>query len=183
MPPADEPLPEGCFAARPLAETAAALAEVVREFRPHVVVTYDETGGYPHPDHIRTHEVTVAALARPGRTGGPDKLYYLATLSRAWFQALHEGLVARGIESGLDTVLAELPAAPHPITTRVPCAEHFATRDRALLAHRTQVDPAHPFFGHPRDVERAVWPTEDYHLAWSRVPTDVPEDDLFAGLR
>jgi mycothiol S-conjugate amidase len=82
-------------------------------------------------------------------------------------------------------VLAEFPAdAPEPaFTTRVPCAEHFATRDRALLAHATQIDPAGGFMLHDRDVEREVWPTEDYHLARSHVEVTLPEDDLFAGLR
>ena len=68
-----EPLPEGCFAALPLAEAAAPLVAVIREFRPHVVITYDESGGYPHPDHIRTHEVTVeafSAAADPARYPG-----------------------------------------------------------------------------------------------------------------
>ncbi len=55
------PLPEGCFAAIPLDEPVRRLVQSVREFRPHVMTTYDENGGYPHPDHIRCHEVSVAA--------------------------------------------------------------------------------------------------------------------------
>src|SRR5881409_1550417 len=53
------PLPEGCFALVPLDEAVERLVKEMREFRPHVVTTYDEHGGYPHPDHIRCHEVTV----------------------------------------------------------------------------------------------------------------------------
>ena len=56
------PLPEGCFALVPVEEAAEPLVRLIREFRPHVVTTYDELGGYPHPDHIRTHEVTMHAL-------------------------------------------------------------------------------------------------------------------------
>ena len=56
------PLPEGCFALVPLEESAGRLVEVMRRFRPHVVTTYDENGGYPHPDHVRCHEVAVAAF-------------------------------------------------------------------------------------------------------------------------
>ena len=194
LPAPGEPLPDGCFARTPLAEAARPLVALIREFRPHVVVTYDETGGYAHPDHVRTHEVTVEAFeasADPSRypgTGGPwqpEKLYYQGAFSKEWFQALHDGLTERGLESGIGPVLADWPdTAPKlGITTRVHCADHFAVRDEALRAHATQIDPNAGFMAHPRDVERAVWPTEDYHLARSRVTTELPEDDLFAGLR
>ena len=56
------PLPEGCFALIPVDEAAKPLVRLLREFRPHVVVTYDENGGYPHPDHIQTHKVSMAAI-------------------------------------------------------------------------------------------------------------------------
>ena len=97
------PLPEGSFALVPLDEAAAPLVRLVRDFRPHVILTYDETGGYPHPDHIRTHEVTVAAFEAAGipdrfpgtgRPWQPLKLYYQGALSKAWFQALHDGMTA-----------------------------------------------------------------------------------------
>lgn len=189
-----EALPAGCFALAPLADAARPLVALIREFRPHVVVTYDETGGYPHPDHIKTHEVTAEAFdaaADPerypgtGRPWRPAKLYYQGAFSRDWFQVLHDGMLARGLESPMGPVLAEWPdgAAPPEVTTRVPCAEYFPVRDRALLAHATQVDPHAGFMLHPRDVEREVWPTEDYRLARSHVETPLPEDDLFAGLR
>ncbi|HEU5026284.1 MAG TPA: mycothiol conjugate amidase Mca [Spirillospora sp.] len=193
LPGEGEDLPDGCFAVQPLADAARPLVALIREFRPHVVVTYDETGGYPHPDHIKTHQVTAEAFgaaADPERypgTGGPwrpAKLYYQAAFSRGWFQALHDGMIERGLESPMGPVLAEWPdGAPEPgITTRVPCAEYFAVRDAALLAHATQVDPDAGFMLHPRDVEREVWPTEDYRLAFSHVATELPETDLFAGL-
>ena len=94
-------------------------------------------------------------------------------------------MTQRGIPSGMDEVLAEFPEdVPAPeFTTRVPCAEYFPVRDRALLAHATQIDPNEGFMLHDRDVEREVWPTEDYHLARSHIQVTLPEDDLFAGLR
>lgn len=154
-------------------------------------MTYDETGGYPHPDHIRTQEVTVAAFDAAGEAGRypgagdpwrPLKLYYQGGLSQPWFQALHDAMTARGIDSGMGAVLDELPEAGLEITTRVPCAE-YATRDRALLAHATQIDPNAGFMLHDREVERQVWPAEDYHLARAHVEAALPEGDLFAGVR
>jgi mycothiol S-conjugate amidase len=186
-----EPLPEGCFAALPLEEAAVPLVALIREFRPHVVITYDESGGYPHPDHIRTHEVTVeafSAAADPTRYPGtgepwqPQKLYYQAVLSRAWFQTLHDATLAAGLESAMGPVLDELPTGETlAITTRIRCESHFATRDQALLAHETQIDPAHPFFAHSREIERQVWPYEDYHLAHPTPGPDL-EEDLFTGV-
>ncbi|MGK5743047.1 mycothiol conjugate amidase Mca [Micromonospora sp. URMC 103] len=187
-------LPADAFARLPVAEAAAPLVAVVREFRPQVMVTYDPTGGYPHPDHVQAHRVARYAFdAAADPTDHTDahpawavsKLYYLAAFSRAWFQTLHDATRAAGLPSTMDDVLRELPEdLPEPrVTTRVVCADHFATRDRALLAHATQTDPAHPFFGHSRDIERRVWPTEDYELAEARTPVSLPEDDLFAGLR
>jgi mycothiol S-conjugate amidase len=177
-----EPLPAGCFARVPLDVAVRRLVAEIREFRPHVLVTYDETGGYPHPDHLRTHEVAVAAFeAVAGTPWAIPKLYYTCAFSRAWFQALHDAL---GPGSPMEPVLAELPDLPpkFEVTTRIRCADQFAVRDRALLAHATQIDPDNGFMVHSRDIERAVWPTEDYHLARSLIPVELPEDDLFAGL-
>ncbi|MFJ2867544.1 mycothiol conjugate amidase Mca [Kitasatospora sp. NPDC087314] len=196
MPGPEEPLPEGCFAAQPVAVAAAPLVALIRQFRPQVVVTYDETGGYPHPDHVMTHQVTVEAVeaaADPDRhaeAGEPwqvAKLYYHLALSRAWFQTLHDAMTERGVASGMGELLAGWPDTRPALatTTRVACAEQFAVRDAAMLAHATQVEPGVAFMAHPRDIEREVWPTEDYHLARSRVPGagEWPETDLFAGLR
>ncbi|MGW1178059.1 mycothiol conjugate amidase Mca [Kitasatospora sp. NPDC002543] len=197
MPGPGEPLPVGCFAAHPVELAAVPLVALIREFRPQVVVTYDETGGYPHPDHVMTHRVTVAAVEaaadrhRHPEAGEPwqvSKLYYHLALSRAWFRALHEAMTERGVPSGMGELLADWPDTPPALatTTRVACAEQFAVRDAAMLAHATQVQPGVAFMAHPRDIEREVWPTEDYHLARSLVPGPGPggiETDLFAGLR
>ncbi|MFE4513986.1 mycothiol conjugate amidase Mca [Kitasatospora sp. NPDC056783] len=201
LPGPGEPLPEGCFAARPVELAAAPLVALIREFRPHVVITYDETGGYPHPDHVMTHRVAVAALEaaadgdrhpEPGEPWQVAKLYYHLALSRAWFQAMHEAMTERGVPSGMGQVLADWPDSAPALatTTRIACAEQFAVRDAALLAHATQVRPGVAFMAHPRDIEREVWPTEDYHLARSLLPGPGTaagpggiETDLFAGLR
>ena len=189
------PLPDGSFAARPVEEEAAQLVAVMREFKPHVVTTYDETGGYPHPDHIRCHEVTVAAWEKVGDASAypeageswqPLKLYYHHSFHRARTLALHDEMIRRGLESPYAERLAEWkrdPAWDARVTTRVPCAEYFAVRDKALLAHATQIDPEGPWFVCPLEVHQAAWPTEDYELARSLVETELPESDLFAGVR
>ncbi len=191
------PLPEGCFALTKLEEAAQPLVRAVREFRPQVILTYDENGGYPHPDHVKTHEVTVEAFDAaadadryPG-TGAPWqplKLYYFVTFHRDRFTALHTEMERRGLESPYAERLARWDAdatgrPPLPITTRIPCAGFYHIRDQALLAHKTQIDPASSWFACPLEVQQAAWPTEDYHLARSLVDTDLPEDDLFAGIR
>jgi mycothiol S-conjugate amidase len=65
----------------------------------------------------------------------------------------------------------------------VHCADYFDVRDQALLAHATQIDPSGRWFTVPLELHQQAWPTEDYELAQSRVPVDLPEDDLFAGVR
>jgi len=189
------PLPPGCFADVPVEEGTQALVALMRSFRPHVVTTYDENGGYPHPDHVRCHEVSVAAFEaagdperfpEQGAPWQPVKIYYHHSFHRARTQALSDAMEARGLESPyLERLRDWLPDPAHDarITTRVPCAEFFDVRDRALIAHATQIDPDGAWFSIPVEVQRQAWPTEDYELVRSLVDVQVPEDDLFAGLR
>lgn len=195
-------LPSGCFALQPLERAAAPLVRLIREFRPHVVTTYDENGGYPHPDHIMAHRVAVEAFeaaADPERYPGlgepwaASKLYYDRAFSPDRFRTLHYGMVEEGLESPYAERVAAWEENPegemfawvthHGTTTQIACAEFFGHRDRALLAHRTQIDPEGFFFAVPTDVYARHWPWEDYTLATSRVETTLPESDLFAGLR
>jgi mycothiol S-conjugate amidase len=189
------PLPDACFALQPVVKAVQPLVAAIRAFRPHVVTTYDENGGYPHPDHVMCHIVSVAAFdaaadeAAYPRAGEPwqaSKLYYHHSFHRERTQALHDEMLRRGLESPYEKRLAEWkpdPERERRITTRVPCAAYFPVRDRALLAHATQIDPEGPWFAVPLDVHQTAWPTEDYELARCLVETELPEDDLFAGLR
>jgi mycothiol S-conjugate amidase len=185
------PLPDGCFALEPLTVTTEALVREIRRFRPHVLTTYDENGGYPHPDHVMCHDVSVAAFEAAGDpTAFPDagpawqplKLYYNQTFSRARIEAFHEALTALGEESPYAEWLENWSRADRTVTTRVECAAWFEQRDAALLAHATQVDPDGTWFQVPRGVQAEVWPTEDFEAAASYVPVAEGEDDLFAGL-
>ena len=186
-------LPEGSFGLTPIEESTEALVRVIREFRPHVMTTYNEQGGYPHPDHIMCHKVSMAAYeqaADPTLFGdaGPawevSKIYYDVGFSKDRLIAIHEALEARGLESPFGDWLARWQDRPQrEATARVPCADYFGHRDRALLAHATQIDPDGFFFAVPRELEREVWPVEEFELAHSRIDVDNPENDLFAGIR
>ncbi len=189
------PLPEGCFALEDVATAAEPLVRLLRSFRPHVVTTYDENGGYPHPDHIMCHQITVAAFEAAGdpdrypdagEPWQPLKLYYHHAFHRERIQSLHDEMERLGLESPYVERLSDWkpdPVHAARVTTRVPCAEYFPVRDKALLAHATQIDPEGPWFACPLHVHQSAWPTEDYELARSLVEVELPEDDLFAGVR
>ncbi len=193
------PVPEGSFATVPLDVATEALVREVRAFRPHVITTYDENGGYPHPDHIMVHKISVAAFdaaadadryPETGEPWQPLKLYYDVGFSLARFKALDEAMTVRGLESPFAEMrerFAERAAQPERrlpnVTTRVPCGDWFERRDAALLAHATQVDPSGWFFSAPLSIQREVWGVEEFELVQSLVDTTLPEDDLFAGVR
>lgn len=168
---------------------------VVRDFKPHVMTTYDEKGGYPHPDHIRCHEVSVAAYeaaADPEQFPGTgeawevSKLYYSHGFIRQRMQLFDDEMIASGQEGPFTEWLAQWPKdrgeIMERVTTQVECADYFQQRDDALRAHRTQIDPNGRFFAVPVDVQKKLWPTEEYELARTRVRTSLPETDLFAGI-
>jgi mycothiol S-conjugate amidase len=189
------PLPEGCFGLQDPQEAAKPLIKLIREFRPHVMTTYDENGGYPHPDHIMCHKISVVAFDQAGdpelypelgEPWQPLKLYYNSGWTRARMLALHEGMLAAGLESPYAEWLekwADRDDRGDKITTRVECGEYFGVRDDALRAHATQVDPDGFWFHIPLEMQQKVWPTEDFELARSLVDSPQPESDLFAGIR
>lgn len=175
-------VPAGTFARMDLDVAAEALAAVIREERPQVVVTYPENGGYPHPDHIMTHLVTVRAVELAAPEWQVVKLYAANTFLRERVLALHEAMLAAGLESPYAEWIEEgrrPDVVPH---ARIHCAGTFQRRDAALLAHASQVDPDGMWFAVPRDLEREAYPWEAYVLLWSLVPTVIPEGDLFHGI-
>jgi mycothiol S-conjugate amidase len=188
------PLPEGCFGLMDVDVAARELVRVIREQRPHVIVTYDENGGYPHPDHIMTHKISMAAFDAAGdpdrhpelgEPWQPLKLYY-HMWSRRRFLALHEAMLASGLESPFAAMLerlSERPDVEDRVTTRVECADFFEARDDALRAHATQVDPDGFWFQCPLPLQQKVWPTEEFQRVRSLVDGGTPEDDLFLGVR
>ena len=160
------PLPEGCFGLVPVEDGAAPLVRLIRSFRPHVLTTYDENGGYPHPDHIMCHNVSMAAWAAAndpeqypdaGEPWQPLKLYYQHGFNRPRTQALHDAMVEHGLESPWGERLKEWKPDPKHdarITTRVPCA-------RLLRGARPGADGAR----HADRPRRAVLPYPARHPA------------------
>ncbi|MFT4086898.1 MAG: mycothiol conjugate amidase Mca [Gordonia sp. (in: high G+C Gram-positive bacteria)] len=189
------PLPEGCFALVPLEESTEALVKVIRDFRPHVIITYDENGGYPHPDHIRCHEVSVAAyetagdpdaFPEAGEPWTPLKLYYTHGFIRDRILAFSDEFDKNGQENPFTEWLSKWQRNQGDlmgrVTTQVTCGEYFTQRDDALRAHATQIDPNGFFFAVPLEWQQRLWPTEEFELAKTRVHTAIPETDLFAGI-
>lgn len=185
-----------CFAKAPLEEAVGKLVALIRAHRPHVILTYgDDQRGYPHPDHLRVHEISVVAFDAAGdpdrfpdlgEPWQPLKMYY-STWSRARMLGMHEKFLELGLESPFDDKWFERPSQDHLITTRIDISEQWDVRTKALLAHATQIDPESKFwFGLPPEAMREVHPWEDYVLARCLVDTpeqDAHEDDLFAGVR
>ncbi len=181
-----------CFARADHDEAVGRLVRAIRAHRPQVLVIYgDDQRGYPHPDHLRVHEIGVAAFeaagdpqAHPeaGDPWQPLKLYY-TVWSRARVLATHERFLALGLESPFTEEWMERPDQDDRITTQVDISDFADIRARALLAHRTQVDPeSKMWFGLPPEEARTVHPFDDYQLARSLVDSRQPEDDLFAGV-
>ncbi len=195
MPEQGEALPRGSFALIPLEHSAEPLVKIIREVRPQVMITYDEAGGYPHPDHIRTHEISMyamAAAADPNRYPhtGPawqiQKVYYDRMFNPPRATAMLDAFRATDPDSPrlaeLESLMTRMKARPDLATTHVDVSNFFDHRDEALRAHASQVAPDSSFFFWPNDLQREVWPWEDFQLATSLVQSDVPEHDLFAGV-
>lgn len=182
-----------------LAEPVADLVAVLREVRPQVVVTYDENGGYGHPDHIQAHRVTMAAVERAGdpayapQSGPawlPDKVYWSAipvSVMRQGIEAMRE--IGSDLFEAFDTGDPEdMPFATpdEKVTTAIDGRRYLDAKVAAMRAHATQIAVDGPFFALADNVGHHIMATEHYVLVrGERGPGNGPsgwEDDLFAGL-
>jgi mycothiol S-conjugate amidase len=182
------------FAQAPLDEAVGRLVEVIRRERPQVIITYgDDHQGYPHPDHIRVHDISIRAFDSAGDPDSypeagppytPAKLYY-SVWPASRFRLIHAKFLELGLESPFDEKRLARIEQNETYTTTIDIDGFQQVRAEALKAHATQVDPNSPFwFGLPPDALREINASENFLLARSRVGgTDVTEDDLFAGLR
>jgi mycothiol S-conjugate amidase len=191
----DGSVPPASFADIPLEISAEPLVRLIRSFKPQVLLTYDENGGYPHPDHIRCHQVSVEAFhaaADPDRypdAGAPwqiSKLYYDRIFNYERMSSVYRLLKETDPESPLLEEFEKMKRwseeSPYLATTKVPSGAFFTARDDALRAHASQVAPSSSFFFWPNDLQQKAWPYEDYQLIESNVGSTLPESDLFAGI-
>jgi len=184
-----------CFHRADLDEAVGRLVTVIRRTRPQILITYgDDQRGYPHPDHVKVHEISVVAFARAGDptwypwagpAWQPSKMYYSAW-SRTRLVAVHEAMLRLNGSSPYDERWLNRPSHDERITTRTHVASHMSARSGALRAHATQIDPKEPWwFGLDDDQLSEVYPWEDWILARSTVggpADDDVETDLFAGI-
>ena len=185
-----------CFHQADLDEAVGRLVALIRRSRPQVIITYgDDQSGYPHPDHLRVHDISVLAFERAGDPDWypdlgtpfqPLKLYY-STWTKARIHAVHEAMIAVTGESPFSEEWLARPGQDHRVTTKIDCTDYQWARTGALKAHATQVDPnAGWWFGLSDEQLSAAYPWEDWILARSLVgpiPEDDSERDLFAGVR
>jgi mycothiol S-conjugate amidase len=194
MPDSDANRHPEAFAVAPFEEAVGRLVTVVRSERPQVIVTYPENQSeYPHPDHLRVHEISVAAFEAAGdpdrfRDCGPPytplKLY-ATTWPAARMQQIHEKFLELGRPSPFDEKWLERlrRRRQQPFTTSIDVSGFTDVRQEALRAHATQVDPTSPaWFGLPPEVMRTIHPVDEYQLLSSRVGGGPGETDLFAGV-
>jgi mycothiol S-conjugate amidase len=187
------------FAQAPLDEAVGRLVTVIRRERPQVILTYpDEQSEYPHPDHLRVHEISIIAFDAAGDPdrfpeAGPPfvplKLYYSVWPAER-FRQIHARFLELGLESPFDEKRLARLTREDPYTTAIDVQGFQQVQGLALKAHATQVDPNSPFwFGLPSEVLAEIHPMDQFRLAKSRVPgaetvpDGVIEDDLFAGVR
>jgi LmbE family N-acetylglucosaminyl deacetylase len=167
----------------PLAEVAARLGALMERYRPQVVVTYDASGAYQHPDHV--HAAQAAAAAAVG-TGIPAKLYFIAMRFSDWqkvWQALREaGVDVPDREPANPDFMRQMAEAEQRITTTIDIRPVLDRKREALLAHASQIQDSW-ISKLPPDIAREAFGRESFIRASDSTDSALPEDDLFAGLR
>src|SRR5229473_6830688 len=176
---ADNKDPRSFHQAR-LDEAAGRLATFLREERPDVVVTYDEDGVYGHPDHIKAHFVTNAALDLVEREGMPVKKLYYTAIPRSLMQAFIDQMPeeARRQSNGIRIV----GTPDELVTTKVDVSDFVDRKRAAFAAHVSQNDPNSWFATMADQIYRLAFGTEYYQLARGKPGSELPESDLFAGV-
>ncbi len=189
-------------------EAAGRLVRIVRELRPQVIVSYNDFGGYGHPDHIRAAQLAVLAFERAGDpTWYPEHIAdglqpwqplkrYQIVMDFSRRQELFERLQERGVKTWLtpdpdeteeqrqerEAFLGRMQDAQGPKTTSVDVTDQIERKLEALRAHVTQIRPTDFFLALTLDEWREFAPTEDFTLSESKVGVRIPEADPFAGL-
>ena len=184
------------FAQADLDEATARLVELVRKYRPSVIVTYDENGFYGHPDHINAHRIAARAYKLAGDPAhasasglepwAPKKLYYTAISKTAiaeFGRRMREAGITPPLDEGVESDEPTWGTPDELVTTVVDVSAHVEQKRQALFAHATQMGPEVFFAKLPEALFHQLFSRESFQLVDARVPTSPPETDLFAGLR
>ncbi len=182
------------FCRADLLEAAAELVAVVRDVRPQVVVTYDDFGGYGHPDHIQAHRVTHYAIALAAAPSFRPDLGPAWSVAKVYWTAFPRGIVRAGIEAmraaGADDGFAAMDPDDLPfacdddlVTTAIDAAQFLPAKLDALREHGTQVSVDGGIFALADNVGVEAFGTEYFRLVRGPLPpAGARETDLFAGL-
>ena len=170
-------------------EAAEALVSVILETKPHVLITYDEVGGYGHPDHIQAHRVAMRGAEIARERGWEIQKIYWNTIPRS---VIEQGIEAMkdtgnqffGVEKAEDFPFAQ----PDELVTTVIDGEEFVDKKMAAMrAHPTQIAVDGPFFALSDNLGFKVWGLEFYRLVYGEPAgernLEGRETDLFAGVR
>ncbi len=195
--PADD-IHENAFWHADLTEAANHLVEVIREVRPQVMVTYDQFGGYGHPDHIQAHRVATYAAALAAVPTYRKDLGAAWDVAKVYWGAMSEGRMRAGLRAlrdagdltsfeGMDPdgPLPHFVTADADLAAVVDAQAYVDHKMAAMRAHATQITTDGPFFALSNNVGNVAWGLEFFRLAkGERGPLneDGLETDLFAGL-
>jgi LmbE family N-acetylglucosaminyl deacetylase len=168
------------FHQAPLDDAAGKLAAVLREERPEVVITYDADGVYGHPDHIKAHFVTNAALDALASEGWtPKKLYYTA-IPRSLMETFMSEMPEEARQQNADMRVIGTP--DELVTTRVDVHDYVDKKQKAFAAHVSQNDPNSWFTTMAAQIYEMAFSTEYYQLARGKPGSALPENDIFVGI-
>lgn len=159
-------------------EAAARIAALMERYRPQVVVTYDESGFYGHPDHIQAHRATMAAASA---TGIPDKVYYTA-VPRSQLAGFADVLREQGIE--LPRQIEDQPEIGTPdeeISAVIDCSAVAGRKYDSLAAHGSQAENIF-FLRLGPELFSKLFGFETFVRVVDRTGAPLPETDLFAGV-
>jgi LmbE family N-acetylglucosaminyl deacetylase len=169
------------FHAAPLHEAAERVAAVLREERPDVVVTYTPDGTYWHPDHVKAHRTTLAALDLVGAEGWSPAKFYLHAVPRSAVEQIERRALESGVELPIE--VGQIVGIPEEeITTIVDVSAFLEHKRAAFLAHLSQYEPDSPFSTIAAQIFEATLGTERFILARGALGEPAPEPSLFAGL-
>jgi LmbE family N-acetylglucosaminyl deacetylase len=166
----------------PLDEVAGRIAELIEQYRPQVVISYDDKGMYQHPDHVHAARAAAAAVAK---TGVPAKFYQTAMRPSSWrkvWAALRElgaDVPEREVTPEQRRQMAE---TEERITTSVDVAPVMERKREALYSHASQIQDSW-FSKLPPEIGREAFGHETFIRVSDTTGAPVPETDLFAGLR